>query len=162
MMMMTPPIHSVCGTGRAQCGFTLLEVLIALLVLSIGLLGLAALQVAGLKSSHNAYLSSQATLMAYDMADRIRAADRLDAGLGNYLYDGNMAGFGCDSLDQNVALGTADRDNWLNSVACYLPSGLGRVIQEAGGDYVVTVEWTDSQAAEQGETEWIYQLRVRL
>ncbi len=54
-------------------GFTLLEALIALLVLSIGLLGLAALQTRGLAYSHDAYLRSQATFLAYDIIERMRA-----------------------------------------------------------------------------------------
>ena len=54
-------------------GFSLLEVLIALLVLSIGLLGLAALQTVGLKFNTQSYQRTQAVLNAYDIIDRIRA-----------------------------------------------------------------------------------------
>lgn len=56
-----------------QQGMSLIEVLIAALVLAIGLLGLAALQAKGLQSSHSSNLRSQSTLFAYDMADRMRA-----------------------------------------------------------------------------------------
>jgi type IV pilus assembly protein PilV len=56
-----------------QRGFTLTEVLIAVLVLAVGLLGLAGLQLAGMKSNHSAYLRSQATIVAYDLLDRMRA-----------------------------------------------------------------------------------------
>ncbi len=55
-------------------GFTLLEVLIALLILSIGLLGLAALQTVGLRSNQMAVMRTQATHQAYDMTDRMRAS----------------------------------------------------------------------------------------
>ena len=54
-------------------GFSLLEVLVALLVLSVGLLGLAALQTVGLKFNTQSYQRTQAVLQAYDMIDRIRA-----------------------------------------------------------------------------------------
>jgi type IV pilus assembly protein PilV len=54
-------------------GFTLREILITVLILSIGLLGLAGLQVSSMKSNHSSYLRTQATLMAYDMIDRMRA-----------------------------------------------------------------------------------------
>ena len=57
--------------GRSQ-GFSLLEVLIAMLVLAVGLLGVAAMQMRGLQYSHDAYLRSQVSILAYDMADRIR------------------------------------------------------------------------------------------
>jgi type IV pilus assembly protein PilV len=49
------------------------EVLVAVLVLSIGLLGLAGLQIAGVKANESARLRTEATLAAYDVADRVRA-----------------------------------------------------------------------------------------
>lgn len=58
--------------GTRQRGFTLLESLIALLVLAVGLLGLAALQVRGLAYNHDAYVRSQATILAYDLIERMR------------------------------------------------------------------------------------------
>lgn len=54
-------------------GFTLIEVLVAVLLLSIGLLGLASLQAWGLRMTGNAMHRSQATLFANDMVERIRA-----------------------------------------------------------------------------------------
>lgn len=54
-------------------GFTLVEVLVAVLLLSIGLLGLASLQTWGLRMTGNAMHRSQAALFANDMAERIRA-----------------------------------------------------------------------------------------
>jgi type IV pilus assembly protein PilV len=62
-----------CLVESNQRGFTLTEVLIAVLVLAVGLLGLAGLQLAGMKSNHSAYLRSQATIAAYDLLDRMRA-----------------------------------------------------------------------------------------
>lgn len=58
---------------KKNSGFTLIEVLIAVVILAGGLLGLAALQAASLKNNQSAYNRSQATQLAYDMADRIRA-----------------------------------------------------------------------------------------
>ena len=62
-------------TGRPQRahGFSMLEVLVALLVLSVGLLGLAALQTMGLKFNTQSYQRTQAVLNAYDIIDRVRA-----------------------------------------------------------------------------------------
>jgi type IV pilus assembly protein PilV len=54
-------------------GFTLIEVLIAMLVLALGLVGLAGLQVTSLRNNLSAYNRSQATQLAYDLADRMRA-----------------------------------------------------------------------------------------
>jgi type IV pilus assembly protein PilV len=54
-------------------GFTLIEVLVAMTILGVGLLGLAGMQIAGMRGSHSAYLRTQATFAAYDLADRMRS-----------------------------------------------------------------------------------------
>lgn len=54
-------------------GLSLIEILIALVVLSVGLLGIAGMQATGLRNNHAAYTKTQATALAMDMADRIRA-----------------------------------------------------------------------------------------
>src|SRR5262249_56408603 len=59
--------------SRRARGFTLIEALVALLVLSIGLLGVAALQLTSLRSNPSSSFRSQATLLAYDVVDRMRA-----------------------------------------------------------------------------------------
>lgn len=58
---------------RSPKGFTLIEVLVALVVLSLGLLGLASLQLLGLKNTNNAYYRTQASMFANNMVERIRA-----------------------------------------------------------------------------------------
>jgi len=67
---MTPRINMAAHYRK---GFSLVEVLVALLVLSIGLLGLAALQTTSLKYNTDSYLRTQATYFAYDILDRMRA-----------------------------------------------------------------------------------------
>jgi len=63
-----------CRAGRpGQGGFTLLEVLIALLVLSIGLLGIGKLMMLSARANDSAYMRSQATALAYTMLDAMRA-----------------------------------------------------------------------------------------
>ena len=54
-------------------GFTLIEVLIAMIILAVGLLGLAGLQATSLRNNQSAYNRSVATQLAYDIADRMRA-----------------------------------------------------------------------------------------
>ena len=65
-------VFSATCKGK-QGGFSLIEVLVALFILSIGLLGLAALQTTGLKFNHQSYQRTQATMLSYDIIDRIRA-----------------------------------------------------------------------------------------
>jgi type IV pilus assembly protein PilV len=54
-------------------GFTLIEVLVAVIILAVGILGMASLQMNGIKNIHSAYYRSQATQLGYDIADRIRS-----------------------------------------------------------------------------------------
>lgn len=69
---------------RRQAGLNLLEVLIATLVLSVGLLGLAGLQVSSLKSTQNASLKQEATFILYELLDRMRS-NRQSVIAGNYI-----------------------------------------------------------------------------
>jgi type IV pilus assembly protein PilV len=59
-------------TIQKSTGFSMLEMLVALLVLSIGLLGVATLQVRGQQFNQVGYLRTQATFLAYDIMDRMR------------------------------------------------------------------------------------------
>lgn len=62
------------GTRKnRQQGFTLMEVLVTVIIMAIGLLGVAGLQLAGMRSNHSAFLRTQATIAAYDLIDRMRA-----------------------------------------------------------------------------------------
>ena len=120
-------------------GFTLLEVLVALLILSIGLLGLAALQANTLKINHGALQRTQAIFLTYDMMDRLRAnrvaalAGQCDIAMGATLG-------GTDLCDVDVT-------DWQNNhVATFLPSGQGLVDCSTTVDVcVVTVQWDEGR-----------------
>lgn len=58
---------------RHTTGFTLIEVLVSMIILALGLLGLASLQGISLKNNQDAFLFSQANALAYEMSDRIKA-----------------------------------------------------------------------------------------
>ncbi len=70
--------YRIISQKSQQTGYSLIEVLIAIVVTSIGLLGLAAMQATGLRNNHSAYQRSQATVLAYDIADRMRANTSLE------------------------------------------------------------------------------------
>jgi type IV pilus assembly protein PilV len=80
-------------------GFTLIEVLVSVVVFSIGLIGLASLQTISLKHNNTSYMRSQAILLAQDIADRMRANSlAVTAGnynMGNDLKLTNDPGFKC-------------------------------------------------------------------
>jgi len=115
-------------------GFSLLEVLIAVLILSIGLLGLAALHATSLKANHGAYHKSQATFLAYDMIDRLRA-NRPQAINGSY----NQLFAAGDKTGSTLAV--ADVNDWLATTATLLPSGDGDIACTSAGVCTVQVRW---------------------
>ena len=57
---------------RTEAGFSLIEVLVAMLILAIGLLGLAALQTLGVRFGNDAFVRTQGTTIAYDIIDKLR------------------------------------------------------------------------------------------
>lgn len=142
---------------KKLAGFTMIEVLVALVVLSLGLLGLASLQVATTKFNHAAYLRSQATRLAYSMADRMRA--NRSAALENAAYSG--VAYIADPACGGVAGATvAERDvsAWRNALACSLPAGNGR-IDFAGDMVTISVRWDDTRGEEDPE---IFAMTTRL
>lgn len=85
--------HRSKRSGR-QNGFTMIEVLVSIVVLSFGMLGLAGLQLNSLKNSRGATMRSLAIQHAYDMADRMRANL---AAVGNGSYDMSSASSGTNT-----------------------------------------------------------------
>ncbi|MHB8473214.1 MAG: type IV pilus modification protein PilV [Gammaproteobacteria bacterium] len=129
-------------TTKPSRGFTLLEILIALLILSVGLLGLAGLQVNGLHSNQDSYYLTQAMAQAYDMADRMRA-NRVGYTAGSYdnidtttPTDPGCITTGCSSANMAVY----DRYQWNTANANVLPSGKGSVTT-SGNIRIITVMW---------------------
>jgi len=66
--------HKVLSKAlRRQGGFSMIELLVAVLVMGIGVLGITGLQMVSLQNNRGALLRSEAVMLAYDMMDRIRA-----------------------------------------------------------------------------------------
>jgi type IV pilus assembly protein PilV len=112
---------------RAQHGFTLIEVLVAMVVISLGLLGLAGLQVASLNNNQIAYHRSIASQQADDMADRIRA--NIDAvRAGNFDNPTATSDPGCLDSDCSVSeMAESNFVQWNANIGLLLPDGIGTV-----------------------------------
>lgn len=125
---------------RGLSGMTLIEVLIAVLVLSVGLLGLAAMQTVSLRQNQSAAVRSQATLLAYEITDRMRA-NRQAALDGDY----NLAIGAATPTPSDIP--TTDLADWRNELELRLPAGTGSVEVD---DEIATivVQWDDSRGAE--------------
>lgn len=124
---------------KMQRGVTLIEVLITLLITTVGLLGLAALQATSLKFNHGAYLRSQANIFAYDITDRMRL-NRTVAQAGSYNI--SMAA----SKPTGTTLVQVDLNQWLTLLDTALPAGDGSV-SCASNICTITIQWQEAQRA---------------
>ena len=139
-------------------GFTMVEVLVALVVLSVGMLGIAGLYVITLRSSGSAIYRMQAVSLATDITDRIRANRT-----GNVNYNGPPAPnvcFGALAVADcaPAAMAAADLFVWNAQLAQALPGGTGVVTAVPTAlvvsglpvfQYTVTVSWIETSASPQ-------------
>lgn len=124
-----------------QRGATLIEVLVAIVILSIGLLGLAGLQATSIKSNEGSYYRSQATILANDIIDRMRA-NRTAAIAGNY----NLSALK-SSHDSTSTRADKDLTEWLTQVS-KLPEGKARIERDDSTRIVtITINWDDSRGS---------------
>jgi type IV pilus assembly protein PilV len=124
---------SIRNLSRTR-GMTLVEVLVSLVVLSVGLLGIAALQMTSLRNNLGAHLRSQATVLAYDVTDRMRA-NRTQATAGAYdvALGANLTGTTINAIDVQA---------WKTALAATLPGGDG-AIARVGNVFRITITWTE-------------------
>lgn len=140
-------------------GFTLIEVLIALLILAIGLLGMASLLMTSLSSSHSAYQRSQASMLAYDMVERLRLNRTVATSSNSYAFSGASAvpsDPGCKSNGCNAGqIANQDLREWqenfqdVNGVGldgdAYRPALAGATgfLAREGSRYLITISWDE-------------------
>lgn len=149
------------GPSSRQSGTTLVEVLVALLILAIGLLGMLGLQTTSLSNTQSAYLRTQATILSEEMVDRMRAnAQGVDNGAYNNasgtLSSSCMSTTGCSAS----AMASHDLAQWQSAVSAGLPSGAGRVCLDSspedgtvsspacdggGEEYAIKIWWDDDR-----------------
>ena len=126
---------------RAARGVSLIEVLVALVILSVGVLALSRLQATQLRANTGAYLRTQAAIQAYDMADRMRA-NQAGVDAGNYdAVTGIPSNPGCIATGCTTAeLADFDAWEWNTQNARVLPNGTGTIVA-AGNVHTITIAW---------------------
>lgn len=129
-----------------QSGFSLLEALVTLAILSVALLGLAFLQAQGMQMNTSAYARTQASILASDIIDRMR------------LNSANAAAYDTGSFSPTPAsctiTGAPDADNdrhcWYGRLQSALPQGDGAIAVN-GSVVTVTVSWSERPGATQDD-----------
>ncbi len=146
-------------------GFTMVEALVALVVLAVGMLGIAGLYVTTLRSGSSAIYRMQAINLATDMADRIRSNRDANLNYNNAPLDNNCFGTAAvDCTPQQMA--ESDLFLWNTQLAQILPSGTGTVVvvgASAPYTYTITLTWfeqgSDTTAAGTAQT---YTLQMQI
>lgn len=143
-----------------QNGYGLIEVLVAVLVLAIGLLGLAGLQTQSLRYNNEAYFRTQATLLAMDMADRLRTnLETARTSPGSYTFAKTeslpASVTDCTSSPCSLAqLAQYDFKDWKERALLLLPGAGVALTPEAVGSatpwqgYTIEIEYRSSDNAE--------------
>ena len=118
--------------SRQQLGVTLIEVLISLLIMAIGLLGMAGLQTESLRNTQIAYFRTQAAVLGNDVVERARA-NLQGVEAGSYNSNDGLANSDCNSLTGCTSAQLAGNDiaEWKAALADNLPAGAGTVCVDA-------------------------------
>lgn len=130
--------------GRRVAGFTLIEVLIALIILSVGMLGIAGLYVHSMQAGRTSVLRHNAVTLAGDITDRIRANPRAGAAYGLAGANNNCVDGGIDCTIGEMAAN--DIFLWDQQAATTLPNGQVNVVFDNGvipPTYTITITWTE-------------------
>ncbi|MFN3957349.1 MAG: type IV pilus modification protein PilV [Tepidimonas ignava] len=151
--------HTTGHIRTAQQGAGLIEIMVAVLVFSIGLIGIVRLQVGAMRDAQGAYMSNQAAVLAYAMLDALRA-DRQAATSGSY----NLSKT-CDASTISLANGLAQDtwSTWLLGIKATLGDHAGSCgeVSCSGTACTVRVYWDDTRATT-GETATSVEVRTQL
>jgi type IV pilus assembly protein PilV len=137
---MTPRIRS----ATPQCGFSLLEVLITIVVMGTALLGTAALQAYSIKVSQGGQFRTQAIILATDLIERLdanaiaAAAGAYEATLPSAAATGDCAANDCDA--QQMA--AYDLARFQERLQAALPEGAAKITRAGTGPWIYTVQVT--------------------
>lgn len=122
-------------------GVTLVEVLVTLIVISVGLLGIAGLQLVSLRNSKDATIRTQASVLAADITDRMRA-NRTAALNDQYNLLITAAPGTGTSIPED------DLTTWRAALAQHLPNGTGSITRDVGNVFTITIQWRERDEAD--------------
>lgn len=138
--MTGPRLHRRNAFAGKAGGFTLIEVMIAVLVLGFGLLGFALLQTMSVRFVQSANHRTQATNLAYEMLDQMRV-NRIAAAQ----YAGNYAGTSTGCLPDGTVSPAAYKLLWQCRMQSALGAGSTATVTYVDGEATVAITWGDQR-----------------
>ena len=165
----------IVSSQKNQKGYGLIEILVSMLVLAIGLLGVAGLQTQSIRFNHEAYLRTQATILAHDMVDRMRA-NRTLAISGSYEFALGDTPTASVTLCEDAACSPGnivqyDFSQWRANIAASLPNGRGAVTPAGSTgttweEFVIDISYdsisVDTESEDGSPTTIAFQYRTRI
>ena len=154
----------------AQRGITMVETLVALVVLSIGMLGIAALYVETMRANRTAMIRGHAVNLVQDMADRIRANARAQLAYDIGQYGGNPATHNCvaGAACTDLELAEDDLAWWKQSAQTILPGSVVNTQFVPGAAvtlpdrFVISIAWTEPGSDPNNPDNYSYQTNLEL
>lgn len=126
---------------RSHRGFTLIEVMVAMVVTAFGVLGVIGMNATSIKLQSDAANRSRAALHAQDILDRMRANPvRARAGQYNILLTATA------TLPKNPTIANSDIVAWRINLGQTLAGGTGSVAVTPNGDVQVQIQWNERQS----------------
>jgi type IV pilus assembly protein PilV len=137
-------MQNIRTTGTWPRGFSLVEVLIALIIMSVGMLGIAGLYVQSMQAGRTSMFRHQAVTLAGDVADRIRANPRAGIAYAGQGANNNCVAAGVDCNE--VQMAANDIAIWDQEAQDALPNG--DVIVQFDDTvnpplYTISINWTE-------------------
>lgn len=146
---------------KNSAGFTLLEVMIAMVIFSIGLLGLAGIQAVSMQNNHSAYTRTVSMQLAYNISDVLRTSTNNEGDVNSAFNSVTAAIPGTAPTScilksggtapdcTNADLAAFEIYHWKKRIEKELPSGLGTIAID-DGVYTITIMWDDERTGATG------------
>jgi type IV pilus assembly protein PilV len=153
--MKTRPSPRPRASRRQMAGVSMIELLVAFLIFSLGMLGLAGLQSRMLSMNQSSLFRSQAMALTDDILDRMRV-DRQHAVSGDWNTDFETASSAVTGDDEPSQF---DLRDWKKQVEDLLPGGCASIQMDAARNNAVTItiDWRDSRQSDSftcGSSDW--------
>ena len=125
-----------------QIGSSMIEVLVTMIIISLGLLGQAAMIAHASKSNNAAFMRSQATLLSYDILERLRL-NRALAVAGNFNVQFVTPGSDPSAAISGSTIDKNELRDWKSNIEQALPSGDGFITVDGSGNVTIKISWCE-------------------